>query len=82
MTKKPQDLPKHFLVFMAIGCLVAGFAYMFLVTFVGVPDTSMRFADTILGFMLGTVVTTIISYFFGSSKGSSDKNKTIENIKS
>jgi hypothetical protein len=37
----------------------------------------VRFADTILGFLLGTVVATIINFFLGSSAGSKEKTETL-----
>jgi hypothetical protein len=57
---------------------VASFAYIFLVTFVVIPKDNIRVVDTTIGFLMGTVITTIITYYLGSSKGSSDKNKIIK----
>jgi hypothetical protein len=37
----------------------------------------VRFADTILGFMLGTVVATILNFFLGSSAGSKEKTEAL-----
>lgn len=47
--------------------------YFFAVTFVGVGETGQHFADVILGFLLGTIVATIISFFYGSSASSKAK---------
>ncbi len=44
------------------------FVYFLAITFVTIPEGSQRFADTILGFLLGTVMGAIISFFYGSSK--------------
>jgi hypothetical protein len=65
---------KRFLYWMASGSLLLGFAYIFLVTFVPLPEGNQRFADTILGVVIATVITTIYNFFFGSSKGSKDKD--------
>ena len=35
--------------------------------FLKIPTENIRFADTILGFILGTVVSTIINFYFGGS---------------
>jgi hypothetical protein len=43
-----------------------------------IPETSVRFVDTILGFLLGTVVATIIQFFLGSSVGSKTKDALAE----
>ena len=70
---------KRFLYWMAAGSLLFGFAYIFLITFATLPQQNQRFADTILGVVIATIITTIYNFFFGSSKGSKDKdniNKT------
>ena len=63
---------------MACATLGIGFLYLFLVTFIPIPTGGAEHAKTIVGFILGTVVATIIQYFWGSSKGSADKSKFIE----
>jgi hypothetical protein len=40
--------------------------FLFGVTFFDLPDENVRFADTILGFLLGTIISTIIGYYMGS----------------
>lgn len=42
-------------------------AYLGSITFIEIPKENIRFADNILGFILGTVVATILQFFFGSS---------------
>ena len=51
--------------------------YFAAVTFVALPEGGQHFADIILGFLLGTAVATIISFFYGSSKSSKDKTEAI-----
>jgi hypothetical protein len=41
----------------------------------------VRFADTILGFLLGSVVATIINFYFGSSAGSKAKTEELNTLK-
>ena len=52
-------------------------AYLWCVTFHTVPEHNIRVVDTILGFILGTLIGSIISYFFGSTKGSQEKTDII-----
>jgi|GEM_PF-2845615 len=42
------------------------------------PD-ALRFVDTILGFLMGTIIAGILGYYFGSSQSSTDKDKIIAN---
>ena len=39
---------------------------------------SLRFVDTILGFLMGTIVAGILNYFFGSSQSSADKDDVLK----
>lgn len=48
--------------------------YAAFITFGTIPDSNIRFADTILGFLLGTIVAQLLQFFYGSSKGSKDKD--------
>jgi putative flippase GtrA len=45
------------------------------VTFMNVPQANIRIVDTVLGFLLGTIVATVMNYWLGSSKGSADKTE-------
>lgn len=56
--------------------IVTGFtlSYILMITFFEVPDKNVRFADIILGFMLGTLLATLLNYHFGSSAGSGHKS--------
>jgi len=58
---------------------IAGVSYLFAITFGTVPTANQRFADTILGILIGTIITTIINFYYGSSQSS--KDKTAELIK-
>jgi hypothetical protein len=59
--------------------LWSGFAitYIIIITLCKIPESNIRFVDTILGFLLGTVVATILNFFFGSSQSSKDKTKEL-----
>lgn len=72
---------KRFVPYLAAVSIFLGFAYIFMITFVAIPATSQRFADTILGVVISIVFGTIYNFFFGSSKGSADKNELIKNLK-
>jgi hypothetical protein len=74
-SKESTKLAKNFIYYLASFWSLVSTVYLFMITFVHIEN--VRAADTILGFLLGTIVATIIAYFFGSSKGSSDKMKGI-----
>jgi hypothetical protein len=63
----------RFILYFASFWSIIGAGYMFSITFFPIPESGVRFADTALGFILGTIIAQILNFFFGSSKGSSDK---------
>jgi len=73
--KQSDNFSKRFVYYMAAFWSIVGAVYLFLVTFTDV--TNEAHANTIIGFLLGTIVATIINFFFGSSKGSKDKNELL-----
>lgn len=50
-------------------------AYIGFITFGYIPEQNIRFADTILGFVLGTMVASMFQFLLGSSLGSRAKDK-------
>jgi len=65
---------KNFIYYYAMMWTGAAIAYIGFITFGEIPEANVRFADTILGFILGTVVAQIINFFFGSSRSSQKKD--------
>jgi ABC-type phosphate/phosphonate transport system permease subunit len=53
------------------------FAMLFIpaIVFFDIPEGNERFADTILCFLLGTMVASMFSFLLGSSLGSKTKDK-------
>lgn len=66
---------KRFIYIFATFWSIFAAGYIGFITFGHIPEENQRFADTILGFLLGTVVATILQFFFGSSMGSKEKDK-------
>jgi len=71
---------KRFIYYFAIGWSVFCGTYIAFITFGEIPDANVRFADTILGFTLGTLVAQIFNFFFGSSAGSKRQGDTIREV--
>ena len=73
---RQEDLfSKRFIYIFATFWSIFAAGYIGFITFGHIPEDNQRFADTILGFLLGTVVATILQFFFGSSMGSKRKDK-------
>jgi hypothetical protein len=73
---------KRFAAYLTIGSILLSFGYIFCITFIAIPEQSVRFADTILGVVIGLVIGTIYTFWFGSSSGSLQKtNALIDSIK-
>lgn len=49
------------------GSIGAVFVYVFCITFIAIPEKNIRFADTALGFLLGTVMAGCIAYYTGGT---------------
>jgi hypothetical protein len=81
MAKMSDNFIKQFPIWLAICWSIAAILYIGFITFGSIPPDNVRFADTILGFMLGTVVATIINFYFGSSAGSKAKTEELNTLK-
>lgn len=51
---------------------IASLSYIAAITWIPIPPNNIRFADTSLGFVLGTLLATVINFFFGSSMQKTD----------
>lgn len=71
---------KKFKFYLASAWSVFAFIYILAITFLNIPTPNARFADTIIGFLLGTVVATILNFFFGSSAGSEKKTDLLHGV--
>lgn len=65
---------KRFTYYLALAWSLFAFALMPALIFCPIPPDNIRLADTIVGFLLGTIVAAIIQFFFGSSYGSDKKD--------
>jgi hypothetical protein len=65
-----DPLPKRFVYLFATGWSLFAAVYLVGITFGNIPAENVRFADTTLGFILGTIISQILSFFYGSSQGS------------
>lgn len=76
-----EDLfSKRFVYYFAIGWSLFTALYVVFITFINIPKDSVRFADTVLGFLLGTIVASLMQFFYGSSVRSQAKDNTIHKL--
>ena len=72
-----DPLVRRFVYMFAAYWSVFATGYIVLITIAEIPEKNIRFVDVVLGFILGTVVATILNFFFGSSQSSKDKTKEL-----
>jgi protein-S-isoprenylcysteine O-methyltransferase Ste14 len=70
-----------FLDFFAVYVITMTFIYIFAITFCTIPKSNIRFADTALGFLLGTVFSWIINWAFRTAKAQIDKQSAEHEVK-
>lgn len=71
---------RRFLAYFAVGLCAASFGYIVAITFIPIPQGNQRFADLVLGAIIGTTLATPIAFFYGSSKSSQAKDKAIREL--
>lgn len=70
-----DPLVRRFVYFFIAGWSILSALYIGFITFGYIPEQNIRFADTILGFVLGTMVASMFQFLLGSSLGSRAKDK-------
>lgn len=78
---KSRDSTRTFVFLLSGFWSLVGAAYIGAVTFLDIPEKNFRIVDTVLGFLLGTIVATVMNYWLGSSSGSAAKNEIIAKSK-
>ncbi len=78
--KQGDTFSKRFIYYYAAFISFATIVYVYFITFWHIPEPNIHFANTVLGFLLGTMLTTVINFFFGSSKGSNDKQDKMHEL--
>lgn len=61
-------------LFLAFVVYLSAMGYVFAASFLTIPTENQRTIDTAIGFAFG-IVTSVASYYFGSSQGSADKDR-------
>lgn len=65
--RQEDKFSKRFIYYFAMFWSAFSVVYLACITFIQIPSANIRFADTIVGFLLGTIIATIIGFFYGNS---------------
>jgi hypothetical protein len=68
---------KRFIYYLAIGICFLAFAFDFMLFFVKYPETNRDMLNMVAGVINSGALISIISFFFGSSQSSADKQKQL-----
>lgn len=68
---------KRFVYYFSMAWSVFAMAFMAVVTLCDIPDKNANSVNIILGFLLGTAVASIFSFFLGTTQHSKTKDATI-----
>jgi hypothetical protein len=63
--KEGDKFSSRFIYYLASFWSLIGAVFIIMVFFIDIPEKNIRLIDTLEGFLLGTIVSTIIGYFFG-----------------
>lgn len=78
---KQDDLfAKRFVYWFSIVWSLFAMGFLIAATFADIPEKNIRTVDTVLGFLLGTAISSIFSYFLGTSYTSRRKDDTISTL--
>jgi hypothetical protein len=72
--KSDDPLVRRFVYFFIGFWSIFAAAFIPSLIWLDIPDQNMRFADTIVGYVMGSVVTSMFAFLLGSSQGSRMKD--------
>lgn len=78
--KQGDIFSKRFVQWFAVLWTLAAMVYIALITFMTIPPANVRIVDTVLGFLLGTAIASILNFFYGSTRNSSNKDDTMADV--
>ena len=73
-----DDFSKRYVYYFASALFLFSASIVIMLFFVEIPEQNQRIVDMILGVIIGTGLVSVINFFFGSSKGSKDKDRQLD----
>lgn len=73
--KHEDPLVRRFVYFFIAFWSIFAAAFIPSLIWLDIPENNQRFADTVLGYIMGTVVTSMFAFLLGSSQGSRMKDE-------
>tara|TARA_R110000796_G_scaffold202062_1_gene318317 strand:+ start:440 stop:949 length:510 start_codon:yes stop_codon:yes gene_type:complete len=70
---------KRFIYYLTIGIIGFSMVIVGMLFFLEIPETNRDVVNLILGVLVGTGLTGVFNYFYGSSQGSKDKSEILNN---
>ena len=64
--RQDDKFTKRFVHYFALMWSVFAAGYITAITFFPIPEQAIRFADTTVGFLLGTIIAGFIGYYYGN----------------
>ncbi len=71
---------KRFIYYFSIAWSLFAMAFMATVTLADIPEKNASTVSTIMGFLLGTAVSSIFSFFLGTTQANKSKDTAIANL--
>ena len=71
---------KRFVYYFSIVWSLFGMIFMLVATLADIPKENINTVNVILGFLLGTAISSIFSFFLGTSRSSQSKDATIQTL--
>lgn len=82
MSALQQDdlFSKRFVYYFSIAWSLFAMAFMSVVTLIEIPKDNVNTVNVVLGFLLGTAISSIFNFFLGTSRSSQRKDDTIQQL--
>lgn len=75
-----NGLQNTFKYWFSAAVIFISFIYIFCITWIPIPESSLRAADVVLGVVISSVISVIMNYFYGSSLNKANQKNQVPNV--